>query len=229
METIKKIRAKIPKETKIRAELQKEINSICPFCNNTDVGHFQIHHIDENPSNNEKGNLLLLCCNCHSKITKGDISKEEVLRKKIDLLTKPLVKTNSPKIINFNEFVGHAITGDNPKITFNEGKKVVKKEKYPEGCIGHDTTKANYVSHLIQRFNDYKENEVGKENMVYGWFGAHLKKKYKIGTSRTIYNVPIEKFEELCLYIQTRIDGTMFAKRQGKQHKNYSTFDEYTK
>ena len=70
----KKTRVKIPKENKVRAELQKEISSMCPFCNCTDVGHFQIHHIDENPSNNQMLNLILVCPTCHSKITKGDYS-----------------------------------------------------------------------------------------------------------------------------------------------------------
>lgn len=54
--TEKKTRVRIPQENKIRAELQKEIGSSCPFCENTEVGHFEIHHIDENPSNNEIGN-----------------------------------------------------------------------------------------------------------------------------------------------------------------------------
>lgn len=80
-----KKRISIPKVTKVRSELQKEINSVCPFCPNDDVGHFQIHHIDEDPSNNEPINLLLLCPNCHSKITKEDISKQDVIDKKINL------------------------------------------------------------------------------------------------------------------------------------------------
>lgn len=78
----KKSRKRIPNQSKVRAELQKEVNSICPFCANDDVGHFQIHHIDEEPSNNENSNLILLCPNCHSKITKGDISKDEVYKLK---------------------------------------------------------------------------------------------------------------------------------------------------
>jgi len=78
----KKNRKEIPQKNKVRSELQKEINSICPICKNTDVGHFQIHHIDENPSNNDKYNLLLLCPICHSKITKGDISMNDVINVK---------------------------------------------------------------------------------------------------------------------------------------------------
>ncbi|MBP6431193.1 MAG: HNH endonuclease [Ferruginibacter sp.] len=70
---------------KVKSELQKEIESKCPFCLNEDVGHFQIHHIDENRSNNNKINLLMLCAICHSKITKGDISREQVENIKTNL------------------------------------------------------------------------------------------------------------------------------------------------
>ncbi|MDT0648164.1 HNH endonuclease [Zunongwangia sp. F260] len=85
-----KKRTPIPKLAKVRSELQKEIESICPFCANEDVGHFQIHHIDEIPSNHEMQNLLLICPICHSKINKGDISQQDVLDKKINILNKSL-------------------------------------------------------------------------------------------------------------------------------------------
>ena len=78
LEKKNKTRTKIPKENKVRAELQKEIHSKCPLCDNQDVGHFEIHHIDEDPSNNEIINLLLICPICHSKITKNDITLEMV-------------------------------------------------------------------------------------------------------------------------------------------------------
>ncbi|MEP5339259.1 MAG: HNH endonuclease [Algibacter sp.] len=81
----RKLRTPIPQLSKVKAELQKEIDSVCPFCDNNDVGHFQIHHIDEDPSNNEQINLLFLCPTCHSKITKDDISKKDVIDKKLKL------------------------------------------------------------------------------------------------------------------------------------------------
>lgn len=76
---------------KIKAFLQKQINSICPFCSNDEVEHFVIHHIDENPENNDKSNLIMLCPICHSKITKGDIIKEIVVYKKHSIT---LLKSN---------------------------------------------------------------------------------------------------------------------------------------
>lgn len=79
---MKRERTNIPKKTLMRSLLQQEINSLCPFCNNTDVGHFQIHHIDENPQNNQFSNLILICPICHSKITKGEILYNFVVEKK---------------------------------------------------------------------------------------------------------------------------------------------------
>lgn len=78
--TSKKWKSKTRKRIspKLRAELQKDINSQCPFCLDTQVGHFHIHHIDENPENNEHSNLIMVCPTCHSKITKGDIMVEQV-------------------------------------------------------------------------------------------------------------------------------------------------------
>lgn len=223
----KKVRASIPKVSKVRAELQKEISSVCPFCDNTDVGHFEIHHIDENPSNNDTGNLVLLCPIYHSKITKGDIRQIEVFKKKIELIQNPLViKPTGNKSVTFNSKVDNAILGDNNKISINQTKKIVK-QKYPEGCIGFDTVKANYIGHLIKRYNEYKEHEVGKRQVNYAVFSSHLKKKYKIGPKRTLFNLQIEKFEELVNYIQRRIDGTKLAKIKGSGHKNHSTYTEY--
>lgn len=62
----------------MRSELQQEINSECPFCHGTDVGCFQIHHIDGNPANHSRRNLILLCPTCHSKIELNIITRQEV-------------------------------------------------------------------------------------------------------------------------------------------------------
>ncbi|MGD0590114.1 MAG: HNH endonuclease [Bacteroidota bacterium] len=223
----KKTRTKIPKESKVRAELQKEINSVCPFCDNSEVGHFVIHHIDENPANHSMSNLLLLCPICHSKITKGDIRQEDVYKKKIELLTQSTSrKGTAQRIVNVNEPVGNTIVGDRNQITVKHVSKVVR-QKYPEGCIGYDTVKANYIAHLIKRYNEYKEYEVGKGNVNYAMFSSHLKKKFKIGPTRTIYNLPMNRFDELATYIQLRINDTKLGRVKGLGHKNYSTYDEF--
>jgi hypothetical protein len=58
-----KERIAIPKPTK--ESLLKEYNHRCSICG-TNNPH--IHHIDENPSNNNLDNLIPLCPNCHGNI-----------------------------------------------------------------------------------------------------------------------------------------------------------------
>ncbi len=54
---------------------RKEKNDFADIAvlSDTDVGDFDIHHIDENSSNHCISNLLPVCTTCHSKINKGDI------------------------------------------------------------------------------------------------------------------------------------------------------------
>lgn len=219
---------RVPVQPKIKALLQQEVDSKCPFCENGDVDHFETHHIDENPSNNDFANLLFLCPICHSKITKGDITKKEVSRLKSNLTARREERNTMPgKVINFRARVENAVVGDNNRVTFNVRKPV--KNKYPEGSIGFHNYKANYVSYLVGRYHEYKEYEVGKENMRYGIFLSGIKKRFKIGKTRTVYNIPETRFEELIEYIQKRIDETKLARvNRGKfQFKNYESFDEY--
>ena len=96
-----KNRIKIP--SKIRSRLQKEINSKCPWCKNTEVEYFEIHHIDENPENNIEENLILVCANCHTKITRGDITETEVIK----------TKTTLPVVMKEIEFVSAVIDSSN--------------------------------------------------------------------------------------------------------------------
>lgn len=140
----KKKRTSIPKVAKVKAELQSEINSECPFCESTDVGHFHIHHIDENPANNETENLILICPNCHAKVTKDNISQIEVLKKKILSVNKKQVNNKEKSNVNFNGKVGNAVVGNNNRISIKNSPKK-QKAKYPEGCIGFETAKANYI------------------------------------------------------------------------------------
>ncbi len=79
----KKKRTAIPQKAKLTAELLQEVASRCPLCSSTDVGVFELHHIDEDPSNHEKINLLPVCPTCHAKIDKKEITMEMVRTAKI--------------------------------------------------------------------------------------------------------------------------------------------------
>ena len=67
------------KRIRIPAEIEKKIiyksARTCNVCREFKKG-IQIHHIDENPSNNNIDNLIVLCQNCHDEAhTKHDLSK----------------------------------------------------------------------------------------------------------------------------------------------------------
>jgi hypothetical protein len=111
---MKIVRKKIP--NKVRALLQKENNSQCPFCDNDEVGVFEVHHIDENPGNNDYYNLILVCPNCHAKITNGDIKQFDVLAKKTEILTYGEInkhRNKSGKSVCFNSSIENVIVGNN--------------------------------------------------------------------------------------------------------------------
>ncbi len=217
--------------SKTRALLQKEIGSQCPFCRSDDVGHFVVHHLDGDPKRNAFENLLMVCPTCHSKITKGDISPTEVLGVKTTLL-KVGQLTQKASATAGNTFCGQvtqSVIGNHNRVTYNV--RPVQRSKYPDGCIGSDTVKANYVSYLITRYHECKEWEVGKENMRYALFPARLKKLFHVGKQRTIYHLPLGRFEELTACIQDRIAGTALAKINAAkgQVRHFQAFDEYVK
>jgi len=89
MKQNKKSRTPIRGLPKLKAELQKEIGSRCPFCLTEDIGHFHIHHIDENPNNHDYKNLLLICQNCHSKFTKNEWPFSKARQQKDEYLKLP--------------------------------------------------------------------------------------------------------------------------------------------
>jgi hypothetical protein len=96
---MKKFRSKVPQET--ADDVMYKSDRLCPVCG--ELGH-QIHHLDENPSNNDPDNLMLLCFIHHDEATsKKKLSRKlsaGLLRKyrnehyeKIVLKRKPIVRT----------------------------------------------------------------------------------------------------------------------------------------
>lgn len=66
-------RIPIPKNTE--AGVLFKANHTCSFCNNPSFG-VQVAHIDDNPSNNNEDNLIVLCLNHHDKASsKSPLSK----------------------------------------------------------------------------------------------------------------------------------------------------------
>jgi len=53
-------RKEVPKQ--VREQIEREYKKVCALCGDT---YPDLHHIDEDPSNNDPLNLIPLCGNCH--------------------------------------------------------------------------------------------------------------------------------------------------------------------
>jgi len=180
----KKIRRRIPQEGKIRSQLQQEINSVCPFCDNTDVGHFQVHHINGEPNQNEFKNLLLVCPACHSKITKGDINQQEVVA----------IKTGLP---NSNiEFVSVTIDSKNCSWT--------SYDDFPNAFLDRESEKSPFPIFNFSLINHTKQTilltaiKIGTKHLYSGLSGFPSPRVLR---SSVKYRFPVSGSEEYVTHI----------------------------
>ncbi len=97
----------------------------------------------------------------------------------------------------------------------------------PEGALGKDLLKKNYITYLIKRYGEWKQFELNNKGEKFNWasFNKHIMDRYK---AAGINYIPVVCFEELCVYLQGRIEKTIFGKKKcADGHRNYSTFEEY--
>ena len=211
---------------KISKLIHQEANSTCPFCGERNVSSLEIHHIEEiyNGGTDEPDNLILVCANCHSAITIGDISKEEVIKKKKLLKLNALSKAVTPaNVFSINDTINNGIIGQ--VVNIKTGRKSNPKMQPPQNSIAADLEKRNYIMHLIDRYKDYKKYDIrpGEEHkyaIIYRAIKSEFKCKWDM--------VPIQRFDKLVLFLQSRVDSTKLGRiRKARGQKNYSSFEEY--
>jgi len=56
---------RVPIKQSVKRELFERADNACQLCG-TNKRQLHIHHIDKNPSNNSKNNLIVVCAGCHS-------------------------------------------------------------------------------------------------------------------------------------------------------------------
>jgi hypothetical protein len=110
---------------------------------------------------------------------------------------------------------------------FGQFGKSGKKISLPNGALGSDLDKKNYITYLIRRYGDFKQAELKRKNEKFNW--ARLNKtiytKYKCAG---INHIPITRFSDLTDFLKFKIDGTIIGKVQkAKGIRNYSSFEEH--
>ena len=210
----------------VEKRLYKEANSQCPRCEQADVATLQVHHIKpvaEGGSDDEE-NLIVLCSNCHSKVTAGQITEAEILGLKTSLTkgaTPRAGNNTNGKVINFTgENRGIVAIAD--KVTMQTRKKTVRVNP-PPGSISSSLAHRNYIKYLIDRYHEFKKAD-SREDMKYPIFYRTIKREFGANWDM----IALEQFDKLSIYIQTRIDRTRLGKnRKAKNVRRYSTFREH--
>ena len=209
----------------VEKRLYKEANSQCPRCEQADVATLQVHHIRpvaEGGSDDEE-NLIVLCSNCHSKVTKGKITEAEILGLKTSLIkgATPQAGNNiNGKVVNFTGGTNSGIIPN--EVTMKTRKKTVRVNP-PPGSISSSLAHRNYIKYLIDRYHEFKKAD-SREDMNYAIFYRTIKREF--GAKWDM--IALEQFDKLSIYIQTRIDRTILGRnKRARNDKRYSTFQEH--
>ena len=214
---------------RIKKKIYQESGMACAMCGEEDISTFEIHHIKPISEGGiaEEENLIMLCSNCHSKVTHGEIEKSEILELKKSLRgIGRMRKTGSPasNVINFPKGVNWGTVANVVNKLEIKTKNRTIKIAPPDGSIASSLKHRSYTKYLIDRYHDFKRADVKKEGMNYNILYSSIKRKF--GAKWDM--VPIERFDRLSEYLQQRIDGTILGKiRKSRGQKNYSAFSEY--
>lgn len=218
----------------MRKRIFQEANSRCALCRNSDIAALDIHHIEaiKDAGTNTPENLILLCANCHRKVTHGFISREVLAATKSDLQsTKPTatVRRNGSEVSNV-VYINGAIDGSIVANTVRLTAKRTPRLKHPDGCIGADLPKRNYISYLVSRYHEFRmaDPSFGEHarirNFSYAVLHKNIQRKFKAKT----FFVPIHDFDGLVSYLQDCVDGTILGKRnRAKKISSYETYEQY--
>lgn len=95
----------------------------------------------------------------------------------------------------------------------------------PAGSIGSNLLMRNYAKHLVDRYNDFASKQPGRTKFSFAAIHSLIKKRYRVGKWELI---PLGRFDDLCAFLQNRINGTMLGRiNRSKGQKNFSTLAEY--
>lgn len=213
--------------SKTKKLIFQEAQCRCPFCGESDVAVLEIHHITERTDggSNDPENLILVCANCHSKITCGVIPRHEVLAMKATLVERGkriTAQTSATSIFNITGGQHSGIIANTVivKSLRNRSPKV----SYPEGSIGSNLPYRNYIKYLIERYSEFKKADKSIQAFSYAVIYKAIKSEFKSSWNY----IPEGQFSNLSFFLQNRIDRTILGKvRRHRGQKNYETFEEF--
>lgn len=94
-----------------------------------------------------------------------------------------------------------------------------------EGMIGASGDENRYVQYLIRRYNDFASKETSRSTKFnHGVIRMNIESKFRVPWQA----VSLERFPELCQFLQGRINRTRIGKSNtSKGYPSFSTFEEF--
>jgi 5-methylcytosine-specific restriction endonuclease McrA len=221
--------AKRPKRpARTEKQVWQEAGSRCVFCPERDVSALQVHHIDSNPTNNAFENLILACATCHAKITAGVFSEAEVITRKRELQFRPQDSLAASSSANAgNVSVDRTINTGTIAHTIKFEKSRAPRMHYPQGTIGSDPIRKNYIDYLIKRYFDWRKADASygsRRPFSHAVIHTNIQKDFGAKT----FFVLVERFDGLADYLQRKIDNTILGRnKRSKGERRYKSFTDY--
>ena len=125
-------------------------------------------------------------------------------------------------------------TGDVTGSTIHVGDKITRITKprrltseYPEGSIGRDLHRRNYVKYLVERYHRYRDADKSFGRGLpfsYAVIYKNIERKFQAPA----YYIPASHFEPLVEYLESCIERTILGKKnRARGIANFKSFDEY--
>lgn len=93
------------------------------------------------------------------------------------------------------------------------------------GTVGTDAAKRAYVAHQYDRLFKFT---IAIPKYSNGRAGATIARKIKEKFGATWTNVPIERYDELVVYLKAEIDKTPIGRKNtGRGVRNYSSYEDF--
>lgn len=154
------------------------------------------------------------------------------IEEQVSSLRLAIESAQAPTILKFP--VQH-VSGDGNIVVGNgnihignvDMRNTVRKGKSPvlPGTLATDPYKVGYVQYLADRFNEFKEWEVGKSAMNYALIRVNYKQEMKF----TIAHTPLDRFDEAVTYLQRRIRNTKLGRMKAAEgNPLFQSFEEFS-
>lgn len=132
---------------------------------------------------------------------------------------------NTSNIIRLGKSTNHGVIANT--VTIKTGGRKPPRLGHPEGSIGADLPRRNYVKYLVDRYHRFKAAQKSfgvKEQFNYAVIYRNIESAFKAPT----FFVPVERFEDLVEFLTARIDRTILGRRnKARNIPNYVLFEEY--